>query len=137
MVLPSASKDREEYPIVKGVLDYFPNAVAAVAKVSLIGNKQHNPGEPMHWAREKSFNHPDKIGRHLVERGTLDIDMTRHSAKVAWRALANLEEEILAEQGDALAFDHVMQCGTDAQRERLREIQPDLYDTHPLGGKKG
>jgi hypothetical protein len=28
--------------------------------------------------------------RHFVERGTVDTDGVRHSAKVAWRALAPL-----------------------------------------------
>ena len=45
---------RKDQPIVRGLLDYFPNAVAAVANVSVVGNRQHNPGEPLHWAREKS-----------------------------------------------------------------------------------
>lgn len=73
---------------------YFPAALAAVSEVSLIGNEQHNPGQPMHWARGKSTNHADKIIRHLVDAGTLDTDGTRHSAKLAWRALALLEEEL-------------------------------------------
>jgi hypothetical protein len=33
----------------------------------------------------------------LVEAGTIDTDGIRHSAKVAWRALANLEKELEAE----------------------------------------
>jgi hypothetical protein len=48
----------------------------------------------MHWAREKSTDHADCIVRHLVERGTVDSDGVRHSAKVAWRALALLQTEI-------------------------------------------
>jgi hypothetical protein len=37
--------------------------------------------------------------RHLLERGTLDTDGIRHSAKVAWRAMAMLQKEIEAERG--------------------------------------
>ena len=94
MVLPTNSAERKRTPITTGVLDYFPDAIAEVARVSFIGNEQHNPGEPLHWAREKSIDHADCIARHLLERGTVDTDGTRHSAKVAWRALALLQTEI-------------------------------------------
>lgn len=36
----------------------------------------------------------DTLLRHLWESGTVDIDGHRHSAKVAWRALAMLQLEI-------------------------------------------
>jgi hypothetical protein len=36
--------------------------------------------------------------RHFAERGTLDSDGLRHSAKMAWRALAFLQKEIEAER---------------------------------------
>ena len=94
MSLPADSKDRKRIPLTTGVLDYFPDAVAEIARVSFIGNEQHNPGEPLHWAREKSTDHADCISRHLLERGTLDKDGMRHSAKMAWRALALLQVEI-------------------------------------------
>lgn len=92
--LPSDAKERERFPMADGLLYYFPAALAAVAEVSRIGNEQHNPGQPMHWARGKSTNHADKIMRHLLDAGTLDSDGTRHSAKLAWRALALLQEEL-------------------------------------------
>jgi hypothetical protein len=92
--LPSDPKDRKTYPIVTGVLDYFPDAIAEVAHVSFIGNEQHNPGQPLHWDRSKSTDQADTIGRHLIQRGTRDSDGQRHSAKVAWRALALLQLEI-------------------------------------------
>lgn len=82
-----------------GVLDYFPAAIAEVAKISKFGNDQHNPGEPLHWARNKSTDQADTIIRHLMARGTRDSDGARHSAKAAWRALALLQEEIEAEEG--------------------------------------
>lgn len=82
--------------MARGVLDYFPRAIMAVAHVSFVGNEQHNPGQPMHWARDKSTDHADCILRHLAERGTIDDDGLRHAAKVAWRALALLETELEA-----------------------------------------
>jgi hypothetical protein len=93
-LLPTDAQERKGIPIVTGVLDYFPDAIAAVAGCSKTGNDQHNPGEPLHWDKSKSTDHADCIGRHLVERGTLDEDGIRHSAKVAWRALALLQTEI-------------------------------------------
>ena len=92
------AEHRKQYPITRGVLDYFPDAVAYVARVSYEGNKQHNPGEEMHWARGKSMDHADCIGRHLIERGRWDTDGMLHSGKLAWRALALLQEEL--EQGN-------------------------------------
>ena len=97
VTLPTDSQARKEIPITTGFLDYFPDAIAAVAAVSFKGNEKHNPGEPLHWAREKSTDHPDCIARHLLERGKLDTDGDRHSAKMAWRALALLQVEIEAE----------------------------------------
>lgn len=98
MSLPTEAKARKSIPLCTGVLDYFPDALAAVAEVSRIGNEQHNPGQPLHWAREKSSDHPDCALRHLAERGKLDTDGARHSAKAVWRMLAILQLEIEAER---------------------------------------
>lgn len=94
--LPADPKERKEYPLARGLLDYFPAALAEVANVSKVGNDQHNPGQEMHWARGKSSDHADCIMRHLADRGSRDIDGVLHSAKLAWRALALLEEELEA-----------------------------------------
>ena len=93
--LPTDAQERKDTPITTGVLDYFPAALAYVARVSKAGNDQHNPGEPLHWARDKSRDQADCIARHLIERGTIDEgDGLRHSGKLAWRALALLQEEL-------------------------------------------
>lgn len=97
-ILPDTQAAREEFPIATGCLDYFPLALAEVARLSKVANEQHNPGEPMHWSKGKSTDHANKLLRHFVERGTLDKDGMRHRAKVAWRALADLEMELEAEQ---------------------------------------
>jgi hypothetical protein len=96
--LPVEAKERKKYPIASGLLDYFPDALAAVANVSYTGNEQHNPGKPVHWDRSKSGDEADTMLRHFLERGTLDKDGLRHSAKMAWRALALLQKEIEGEQ---------------------------------------
>jgi Domain of unknown function (DUF5664) len=92
-LLPSVAADRKKVPLGTGVLDYFPAALVAVAKVSFAGNEQHNPGQPLHWSRGKSNDHADTMQRHFVERGTVDTDGQLHSAKMAWRALAILQLE--------------------------------------------
>lgn len=90
--------ERKERPMARGLLDYFPDALAEVARVSKKGNDQHNPGQEMYWAKEKSTDHADCIVRHLIDRGKIDSDGERHSAKVAWRALALLQTELDAEK---------------------------------------
>lgn len=96
--LPTDATDRKGIPLATGCLDYFPLALAEVARLSKAGNDQHNPGQPLHWAREKSTDHADCILRHMIDRGLLDSDGQRHSAKVAWRALAMLQIEIERDQ---------------------------------------
>jgi hypothetical protein len=97
--LPDDAESRNGIPMADGLLYYFPNALAEVAKVSRIGNEQHNPGQPMHWDRSKSTDHANKILRHLVDAGRLDGSGVRHSAYMAWRALALLQEEIERDEG--------------------------------------
>lgn len=98
-ILPTDSALRKETPICTGVIDYFPRALAYIARISKLGNDKHNPGEPLHWAKGKSMDHPDCIARHLVERGTFDPDDgALHEGKLGWRALANLETALEARE---------------------------------------
>lgn len=94
MLLPTDAQERKQIPIVSGVLDYFPLAIAEVAKCSWAGNQQHHPDKELHWDKTKSTDHADCIGRHLIDRGKFDTDGQRHSAKLAWRALALLQLEL-------------------------------------------
>lgn len=96
MSLPTDAAARKATPIYSGVLRYFPDALAAVAEVSKIGNDQHNPGQPLHWSKGKSTDHADCATRHLLEAGMIDTDGGRHTAKAAWRVLARLQCEIEA-----------------------------------------
>ena len=90
------AKERKEHPVFTGVLKYFPDAIMEVAKVSLAGNQQHHPDKPLHWDRAKSTDELDALARHLIDAGSIDTDGQLHSAKVAWRALANLQKELEA-----------------------------------------
>lgn len=95
MALPLDAKERKAVPICTGVLDYFPDALAAVARLSLKANEKHNPGQKLHWSKDKSSDHADCLVRHLLERGSQDPEMQEsHSVHVAWRALALLQIEI-------------------------------------------
>jgi hypothetical protein len=101
MILPADPQVRKGMPITTGVVDYFPLALAEVAVVSKAGNDQHNPGQPLHWEKGLSTDHADCIMRHLIDRGARDTDGMRHSAKLAWRALALLQTELEAEAAKA------------------------------------
>lgn len=94
MTLPTDSAERKCIPITSGVLDYFPLAIAEVAKASYAGNQQHHEGSALHWDKSKSTDHSDCISRHLIDRGKYDSDGIKHSAKLAWRALALLQIEL-------------------------------------------
>lgn len=102
--LATDSAARKATPICSGVLDYFPLALAAVARLSKVGNDKHNPGQSLHWSRDKSTDHADCIMRHMIDRGTIDPDSGElHEVGVAWRALAQLqlaEEKRINNQGD-------------------------------------
>jgi hypothetical protein len=63
-------------------------------------------GQPLHWARSKSGDEADAMLRHFLQRGSWDeieIDgvkhRVRHSAMMAWRALALLQKEIEQDLG--------------------------------------
>ena len=88
------AEERKNRPVFTGVIKYFPDALMEVSRVSLQGNKQHHPDKPLHWDRSKSTDDYDALARHLIGAGTIDDDGIRHTAKVAWRALACLQKEI-------------------------------------------
>jgi hypothetical protein len=84
-VLPTDAAERKTYPIYSGCINYFPDALALIAKRSYEGNQQHHPDKPLHWDRSKSADELDAMIRHIIE-GEWDA--------VAWRGLAHLQREI-------------------------------------------
>jgi hypothetical protein len=106
-ILPASASERKRYPVASGFMDYFPDAVAAISNLSYVGNEQHNPGEPLHWARGKSTDEADTMMRHFLQRGTVDTDGIRHSVKMAWRAMALLQKE-LEEEGSLKPLDPLL-----------------------------
>lgn len=116
MSLPTDAAARKATPIFSGVLNYFPDALAEVARVSKLGNDQHNPGQPLHWSKGKSTDHDDCAVRHMIDAqvDAMDTDGGRHRAKAAWRALAALQIELEAEAA-GLSFEaYIAKLQTDA-----------------------
>ena len=84
--LPTDAKERKAIPVYTGFINYFPKAIAAVAKLSLEGGIQHGQtAETLHWNRDVSGDELDAMMRHV-----LDGDWEQ----VAWRAMANLEKKL-------------------------------------------
>lgn len=134
--LPEGAAERKQYPIATGVLDYFPDAIVAVAHISYKGNEQHNPGKPLHWDRSKSADEDDTMLRHFLQRGTLDTDGVRHSAKLVWRTLAFLQKEIEAEQiaarqNEAQLFKAQTEGSWDVRKDEQTEAQKNWYPHVP------
>ena len=86
--------NRKDYPVWTGVINYFPDALMEVSRVSKIGNEQHHKGKPLHWDKTKSMDHLDALTRPLIQAKEDDIDGVSHLAKVAWRALAALQTKL-------------------------------------------
>ena len=88
------SEQRKEVAVSRGLYAYFPDALALVARHSVRSNEKHNPGQPVHWAREKSTDQEDCIGRHSLaiaaDPDSLD-DGQPHIVCRAWRAFAALQ----------------------------------------------
>lgn len=118
--------ERKTYPLYAGLFKYFPDALMEVAHVSWVGNEQHNPGEPLHWAREKSTDEDDALLRHVMDGVTdkFDTDGCRHAAKAAWRALARLQKEIESEFVQTITYP----CGCSATgQEELPAYCPEHH----------
>ncbi len=95
------SNVRKLMPVTSGVLAYFPDAIMCVSWISRVGNEKHNPGQPLHWAKEKSADEPDCEVRHMLDYvrglppdpGLEGLGELGHLASKAWRALAHLQRE--------------------------------------------
>lgn len=88
----SESERRKRTPVYSGVMMYFPDAIEAIARVSWKGNEKHNPGQPLHWSRDKSNDHGDCVARHMLTPDQLDPDSGEtHLTHAAWRILAMLQ----------------------------------------------
>ena len=104
MSLPTDDKARKALPIFTYLTEYFPDATLAEVGVSVAGNEQHNPGQPLHWARGKSTDQLNTAFRHLWDH------KTRHQKR--HRRPISFGESYLApyrRRGIAIA-DRIRQC---------------------------
>lgn len=128
MKLTTDSQERKDTPIFSGFMKYFPLAIAEVARLSKAGNDKHNPGQPLHWSREKSSDHGDCIVRHQIDAGTIDEeDGFLHDVKVAWRAMAQLE---VALELDELKKDVPPSIDKLFEVKTLRKTEWTRHDSH-------
>lgn len=102
MSLPTDAAARKALPVFTYVTEYFLDALLAEVEVAVAGNEQHNPGEPLHWARGKSMDQLDSAFRHMLDhkKNPRDTDGKYHLAKAIWRLKAELQLLIEAERAN-------------------------------------
>jgi hypothetical protein len=90
----------------------------------------------MHWAREKSTDHMNKVMRHLDDYGRgikKDTDGCWHLAKAIWRLKARLQLDIEEEralqnqQQDKLAAALAAKAGSNEALEAYRKEMEKAY----------
>ena len=118
------SAERKGVPVSRALFAYFPDALALVARHSARSNEKHNPGQPIHWSREKSTDHEDCVARHslaiAIDPNSLD-DGQPHMICRAWRALAALQ--LWAEAQEAAKIPSV--------RDQIAEQRPEWRVDEP------
>lgn len=111
LTLPTDSDERKDVPVLSGCMNYFPAALAWIARISVKGDRKHNPenaGNPPFHARGKSMDHGDCIVRHTMDIEDLKAHLKRtdlvpnnspaihqlleEAAYRAWRSCAELQQ---------------------------------------------
>lgn len=89
-----AKLDFGKAPIWRGVINYFPNALNAVADVSLFGSRKY-AWKGWQSVPEGFERYSDALGRHLCAESAGELKDPEtdlyHAAHTAWNALARLE----------------------------------------------
>lgn len=99
---PGAKLDAGKTPIFRGLVDYFPDAIAEVAEVSAKGAEKYT-WKGWETVPDGVDRYSDALMRHLCaeSNGSIDKDTgCKHAAQVAWNALARLQIMINAEGAD-------------------------------------
>lgn len=123
MSLPTDRDMRNALPVWDGVVLYFPDVWAEIAKVSVAGNKQHALGAKLHWDTSVSTDHANKVFRHMLDDATgsvMDEDGTFHLAKAMWRLGAMLQLRIWERDGKDQHGNPRPRAECDCIPERLR-----------------
>lgn len=124
--LPTDPKARKEAPVASGFMDYFPDAIIAVARLSKKANERHNPGEDLHWSKHKSADHADCMQRHFLQRGEWDEEWQEsHTVEMAWRAMAYLQMEIEAKRAGMSMKQYIDKLKAEAEATTSGRDYPD------------
>lgn len=100
MFYDNSSARRKDQPVTEGFFKYCPAAIRLASEVSRLGNDKHNPGQPLHHARNKSGDHLDCAGRHLLDADSVDGDAGIIEAVNAfWRLGMYIQEKCEREYG--------------------------------------
>lgn len=114
--LPTDPQERKKLQLYTFMFNYFPDAWLEVVRVARLGNEQHNPGEPLHWARGKSTDQMNAAFNHVFDYGSgvkKDASGSYHLANAIWRLMAQLQ----------LDLEHERHC------EKIAAGFPKLTDT--------
>jgi hypothetical protein len=95
-LFPEDDAERQTYPIGTFICEFFPHALAELARFSHKQQQKHNPDGPIGWAKDKSVWSIDRVFRHAMEAQRLynegDIEAAGEEFKsLAWRSLEGLE----------------------------------------------
>lgn len=95
------SAERKQMPVHRGCFKYFPDALMAVAMLSMRADRKHTPNADPNdmsrpqWVKDASADHGDCVGRHQLDVGIQDEQMgLDFMVSVGWRALAQLQAHI-------------------------------------------
>lgn len=130
MPLPTDYDERKAIPVYDFFVGYFPDALMELVKVSVVGNRQHNGDEPLHWARGKSMDQMNTAQRHMFDHAVDRFDdggKTRHLAKAAWRLLAQIQLDIEAERALELKMERLV------EEQAAPKPAPKVGDVLPSG----
>lgn len=97
-------KDDSAKPmVVQGFMQYFPNAIAEVARVSEFGARKYAWGN-WQFVDAGIERYTEALGRHLLATDLVDNESNLlHAAHIAWNAMARLELILKEKKNDSLS----------------------------------
>lgn len=84
-VFPDDDEERAKYKVATFICDFFPDAIAELARFSYEMQAKHCPDQPMCWAKDKSIGDGNQIIRHLMDKEYVNV---------AWRGLELLQRKL-------------------------------------------
>ena len=100
---PGSKADDGKSPVLQGVFHYFPRALSAVAKVSLVGANKYS-WKGWETVPDGINRYGNALARHILAEATegdTDADTgLLHAEQQAWNALARLELILREKEND-------------------------------------